>query len=68
MIGYDTDDYWDDAPSIAKGNYNLWRLMIDSNYQNKGYGKEAASQLYRSFGFAETGERDGEELIAILKL
>ena len=28
MIGFDVDDYWDDAPGIAKGNYNLWRLMI----------------------------------------
>ncbi len=97
MIGFDTDDYWEDAPQIAKGNYNLWRLMIDQKYQKKGYGKKAirlaldfintfpcgqaeycwlsyepenktASQLYRSFGFMETGERDGEELIAILKL
>ncbi len=97
MIGFDTDDYWDDAPFIAKGNYNLWRLMIDKNFQNKGYGKEAvklalkfiktfpcgeaeycwlsyepenktASQLYHSFGFVETGEMDGEELIAVLKL
>ena len=97
MIGFDTDDYWDDAPLIAKGNYNLWRLMIDKIYQNKGYGKEAvrlalefiktfpcgkaeycwlsyepeneiASQLYRSFGFVETGEMYEEELIAILKL
>ena len=41
MIGYGTDDYWDDAPAIAKGNYNLWRLMIDDHYQGKGYGKEA---------------------------
>lgn len=97
MIGFDTDDYWDDAPLIAKGNYNLWRLMIDINYQNKGYGKEAvklalkfiktfpcgkaeycwlsyepenkvARQLYHSLGFVETGEKDGEELIAILRL
>ena len=97
MNGFDTDDYWDDAPSIAKGNYNLWRLMIDSSYQHKGYGKGAvrlalefiktfpcgeaeycwlsyepenqiARQLYYSFGFAETGETDGEELIAVLKL
>ncbi len=41
MIGYDTDDYWDDAPEIAKGSYNLWRLMIDKNYQHRGYGKGA---------------------------
>ena len=97
MIGYDADDYWYDAPKIAKGNYNLWRLMIDKNYQGKGLGKEAvrlalefintfpcgaaeycwlsyependvARQLYSSFGFAETDEKDGEELIAVLKL
>lgn len=97
MIGYDTDDYWDDAPSVAKGSYNLWRLMIDKNYQHKGYGKEAvklalefirtfpcgraeccwlsyepentaAEKLYHSFGFTETGDMDGEELIAVLKL
>lgn len=97
MVGYDTDDYWDDAPAIAKGNYNLWRLMIDERYQSKGYGREAvglaldfirtcpcgsadycwlsyependaARELYRSFGFVETGEYDGKEIIAILGL
>ena len=97
MVGFDADDCWEDAPSIARGNYNLWRLMIDKNYQNKGYGKEAvrlaleliktfpcgkadfcwlsyepeneiASRLYHSFGFAETGEMDGDEIIAVLKL
>ncbi len=97
MIGFDIDDYWTDAPEIARGNYNLWRLMIDERYQNSGFGKEAvqlaldfiksfpcgeaefcwlsyehensvARQLYRSFGFEETGETDGEELIAVLKL
>jgi len=97
MIGFDVDDYWIDAPDIAKGNYNLWRLMIDKAYQRSGFGKEAvrlaldfiksfpcgeaefcwlsyeptntvARQLYNSYGFEETGEMDGEELIAILKL
>ncbi len=97
MISYDKDDFWDDAPSIAKNNYYLWRLMIDKCYQNKGYGREAvrlaldfiktfpcgkaeycwlsyepenkiAGRLYRSFGFEETGEKDGEELIAVLEL
>jgi diamine N-acetyltransferase len=97
MVGFDVDDYWTDAPEIAKGNYNLWRLMIDKAYQNRGLGKgavqlaldfiksfpcgeaeycwlsyepenEVARQLYRSFGFVETGEMDGEELIATLKL
>lgn len=41
MIGFGTDDYWDDAPQVAIDNYNLWRLMIDEKYQNKGYGREA---------------------------
>ena len=97
MIGYGKDDYWKDAPAIAEGNYNLWRLMIDKNYQNRGYGKKAvelalrfirtfpcgkadscwlsyepentiAKSLYASFGFIETGEKDGEEQIAVLKL
>jgi len=97
MIGFDKDDYWDDAPEIAVGNYNLWRLMIDERYQGRGYGKQAvalalefiktfpcggakccwlsyepengaARRLYGSFGFTETGEMDGEELIAVLPL
>ena len=97
MIGFDKDDYWDDAPDIAKGNYNLWRLMIDQKYQQRGYGRktvelalefvrtfpcgkadycwlsyepenEVAKELYASFGFAETDEKDGEELIAVLRL
>ena len=97
MIGFDKDDYWDDAPDIANGNYNLWRLMIDQRYQHKGYGRKAvelalefvrtfpcgkadycwlsyepenvvAKELYVSFGFEEIGEKDGEELIAVLKL
>ena len=97
MIGFDKDDYWDDAPEIANGNYNLWRLMIHQKYQHRGYGKRAielalefvrtfpcgkadycwlsyepenvvAKELYASFGFSETGEKDGEELIAVLKL
>lgn len=97
MIGFDKDDYWDDAPDIANGNYNLWRLMIDQKYQHRGYGKRAielalefvrtfpcgeadycwlsyepenvvAKELYASLGFTETGEKDGEELIAVLKL
>ena len=97
MIGFDKDDYWEDAPKIASGNYNLWRFMIDRKFQNIGYGKEAlslaldfinsspcgkaqycwlsykpendiAKHLYHSFGFEETGDMDGKELIAVLKL
>ena len=97
MIGYDSADYWEDAPNIARGNYSLWRLMIDENYQKKGFGRKAvglgldfiksfpcgkseycwlsyepenevARQLYRSFGFVETGDIVGGEIIAVLKL
>ena len=97
MVGYDTDDDWEDAPQIAEGNYNLWRLMIDRRYQHKGYGKKAvqlaldfirtypcgqaeycwlsyepenavAQRLYGSFGFVETGDMDGNEKIAVLRL
>ena len=97
MIGFSAHNYWEDAPKVAKGNYNLWRLMVDENYQGKGYGTKAvalaldfiktfpcgkakycwlsyependvARKLYSSFGFVETGEKDGEELIAILEL
>ena len=97
MIGYDSADYWEDTPDIARVNYSLWRLMIDENYQKKGFGREAvalgldfiksfpcgrseycwlsyepenevARQLYRSFGFVETGDMVGGEIIAVLKL
>ena len=97
MIGFGVDDDWEDAPDIAKNNYNLWRFMVDVRYQGKGYGKAAmkritnfiasepcgpaeycwlsyepeniaAKTLYSSFGFAETGKWDGDEMIAVLKL
>ncbi len=41
MVGFDAEDSWDNAPRVAKGNYSLWRLMIDRRYQRRGYGKEA---------------------------
>ena len=97
MIGFGTDSSWDNAPAIAQNNYDIRRLMIDTKYQGRGYGKEAlnlalefirtfpcgkaeycwlsyepenkvAQNLYRSYGFVETGEKDGEELITVLKL
>ena len=40
MIGFDADDCWEDAPSIARGNYNLWRLMIDKTTRRKGMEKK----------------------------
>lgn len=96
MIGYSTIGD-EDEPDIAKDNYIVWRFMIDSRYQGRGYGREsfravldyiktmpcgkaeycwlsyepqnfAAKKLYASFGFKETGEMDGDEAIAVLKL
>ena len=97
MIGYDVNSDDEGAPRIAKGNYNIWRLMVDKKFQGKGFGKKAmdlalefvntfpcgtakycwlsyesdndvARQLYKSAGFVETDEKDGEEIVAIMKL
>ena len=87
----------EENPSIAKGNYCIWRLMIDHNYQGRGFAKHAlklaidyvksfpvgeakycylsyepentsAAKLYHSFGFQETGEYDGDEIVACIAL
>ncbi|WP_455521120.1 GNAT family N-acetyltransferase [Parvimonas micra] len=97
MIGFDVNSDDEGAPKIAKGNYNIWRLMIDKKFQGKGFGKKAmdlalefvktfpcgiakhcwlsyesdnnvARQLYKSVGFVETEEKDGEEIVAVLEL
>ena len=97
MIGFDVNTDDADVPRIAKGNYNIWRFMIDKDFQGRGLGKKAmnlalefintfpcgiakycwlsyesdnniARQLYKSVGFVETDEKDGEEIVAILKL
>lgn len=97
MIGFDVNSDDADAPKIAKGNYNIWRFMIDKKFQGKGFGKKAielalefintfpcgiaqycwlsyesdndeARKLYKSVGFVETDEKDGEEIVAILEL
>ena len=54
MIGFDTDEAWENPPAIAKGNYSLWRLMIDRKEQQKGYGSQAlklAMDFIRTFPF-----------------
>ena len=97
MVGFGTDEHWENPPAIAQNNYNIWRLMIDAHYQGKGYGRQAlqlalsfirqwpcgkaehcwlsyhpenstARNLYQSFGFHETDQKDGDEIIAVLKL
>jgi len=101
MIGFNLAPLYaiaeEDAPKISKNNYYIWRLMIDKEYQKKGYGREAiklalafikswpcgkaeycalsyapentvAQELYYSFGFVENGEKDDDEVVAVLKL
>ena len=50
MIGFGTDDDWEDAPAVAKDSYNLWRFMIDERYQGKGYGREAMKLILDYIG------------------
>ena len=97
MVGFDVYSDDESAPRIARGNYNIWRIMIDKKFQGRGFGKKAmdlalefintfpcgtakycwlsyesdndvARQLYKSVGYVETDEKDGEEIVAILKL
>lgn len=49
MLGYDAID--EEDPSVAAGNYCLWRLMIDSRYQGKGLGRKA---LKKAIAFLNT--------------
>ena len=46
MIGYDTVDGEED-PEIARGNYCLWRFMIDAKQQGRGYGKAGLNAALR---------------------
>jgi diamine N-acetyltransferase len=39
MFGY--DEYGDDEPAIASGNYCIWRFMIDKAFQGQGLGRKA---------------------------
>ena len=39
LIVYGINSY--ELPSVAEGNYNILRLMIDQRYQGRGYGREA---------------------------
>ena len=41
MLGYDVVPGETDMPDIAKGNYCIWRFMIDEKHQGKGYGRQA---------------------------
>ena len=51
MIGFDGIDSGDSAPKIVRGNYCIWRLMIDERYQHRGYGRKAVEL---ALGFIRT--------------
>ncbi|MFV0399722.1 MAG: GNAT family N-acetyltransferase [Oscillospiraceae bacterium] len=96
MFGYGNSGE-ETEPSVAKGNYCIWRFMIDKAYQGRGHGKQAmaecltylrtapcgeaeycwlsyepenvgAKALYTSFGFRESGEVCGGEIVSVVKL
>lgn len=47
MIGFDVNSDDEGAPKIAKGNYNMWRLMIDKKSQGRGFGKKSNGFSFR---------------------
>lgn len=57
MIGYDCVD-WPDAPAIAHGSYNIWRLMIDRNFQGRGYGRRAMELALAYIAACPCGQAD----------
>ena len=67
MIGYDKDEYWKVELALrfirtfpcGKADF-CWLSYEPEN--------TVAKSLYASFGFVETGDKDGEEQIAVLKL
>ena len=47
--------------SFPDGKEALWSTSYEPE-------NEVAAKLYRDFGFAENGEKDGDEIVAVLKL
>jgi len=46
----------------------LWSEKAEYCWLSYEPDNDVARQLYRSFGFEETGEMDGDEIVAVLKL
>ena len=47
--------------TFPDGEESLWSTSYEPE-------NEVAAKLYRDFGFAENGEKDGDEIVAVLKL
>ena len=58
MLSYDYVDDVEETPSISKGNYLLWRFMIDKDQQRKGYGREAIKLALDFIKTSPCGEAD----------
>ena len=52
----------------GKNVWDILRLRVAEKQKHFVSANEVARRLYRSFGFDETGETDGDEVIAVLKL
>ena len=60
MIGYNEAALeGPEAPEALKNNYSLWRLMIDKQYQKRGFGREA---VRLALEFIKTWPRGEAEL------
>jgi len=53
MVAYFKDDDYDDS---GIPYYFLWRMMIDENHQNKGYGQEAMRLIIKEVKALPRGE------------
>lgn len=58
MIGFGTDEYWYNPPKIAENTYNIWRFMIDRNFQHRGYGRAALQLAIDFIGTNPCGKAD----------
>ena len=54
--------------NMKKWGLKLWSEKAEYCWLSYEPDNDVARQLYRSFGFEETGEMDGDEIVAVLKL
>ena len=59
MIGYNEAAIEEDPPESSKDNYSLWRLMIDKNYQRRGFGREAVRPCVLRWSSSGRGRMEG---------
>lgn len=57
MINFDVYN-WPGAPKVARGNYCLWRFMIDYHFQGQGLGKKALAKILAYIKTRPLGDSD----------